>query len=132
MQAFQEATRLTAGVVFNGYGCSLDEVILDKVKKANKMREEKESERMENQKTRHDKIAAKVVAIREKNSNYKKWSTNELTTMVSWYKRPGDSKIPTTRAKLIARYLLTCNRCEVDRSRLQPGEEPVIADGEDV
>ncbi len=132
VQAFQEASRLTAGVVFNGYGCSLDEVILEKVKEANRIREEKERERLQNQKTRHDKIAAKVLAIREKNSNYEQWSANELSTMVSWYKRPGDSKMPTMRAKLIARYLLTCNRCEVDRNRLQPGEEPVIADGEDV
>ncbi len=80
------------------------------------MREQKERERLENQKTRHNKIAAKVVAISEKNSNYEKWSANELTTMVSWYKRPGDGNILTTRAKLIARYLLTCNRCEVDQS----------------
>jgi hypothetical protein len=46
--------------------------------------------------------------------------------MVSWFKRPGDSKIPTTKAKLKARYELTCNRREDDRSRLKVGEEPVL------
>jgi hypothetical protein len=114
LQAFQEATQLTASVVCNRYGCSLDEVILDKVEETTKMREEKEHERLQNQKTMHDKLAAKVDAIREKNSNDEDWSAKELTTMVSWYERPGDSKIPTTRAKLIARYLLACNRCKED------------------
>jgi len=46
--------------------------------------------------------------------------------MVSWFKHPGDSKIPTTKTKLKARYELTCNRREDDRSGLNEGEEPVL------
>jgi hypothetical protein len=39
-------------------------------------------------------------------------------------------QLPTTKSKLKARYELTCNRCEYDRSRLKEGEEPVV-DNED-
>jgi hypothetical protein len=126
--AFQEAKRLTAGVVFNGHGCHLDQTAFDRVRELNRSRELKEQERLDNQKTKHDKQAAKVAAIRAKQTTYEKWSTNELTTMVSWYKRPGDSKIPSTRVKLVARYLLTCNRIEDERNRKKPGEESIVDD----
>jgi hypothetical protein len=126
--AFQEAKRLTAGVVFNGHGCHLDQTAFDRVRELNRSRELKEQERLDNQKTKHDKQAAKVAAIRAKQTTYEKWSTNELTTMVSWYKRPGDSKIPSTRAKLVARYLLTCNRIEDERNRKKLGKESIVDD----
>jgi len=48
--------------------------------------------------------------------------------MVSWFKRPGDSKIPSTRAKLVARYLMTCNRMEHERDRKKPDEDAVVED----
>ncbi len=56
---------------------------------------------------KHDKQAAKVVAFRAKQTVFEKWSTIELTTMVSEYKRPGDSIIRSTRGKLVARYIMT-------------------------
>jgi hypothetical protein len=43
-----------------------------------------------------------------------------------WFKCPGDSKIPKSKAKLIERYELTCNRCENERNRLKQGENPVV------
>jgi hypothetical protein len=43
--AFQEAKRLTAGVVFNGHGCHLDQTVFDRVRKLNRSRELKEQER---------------------------------------------------------------------------------------
>ncbi len=48
--------------------------------------------------------------------------------MVSWFKRPGDSKLPQQKEQLLQRYLLTCNRSEQERNRLKEGEEPVIDD----
>jgi len=48
--------------------------------------------------------------------------------MVSWFKQPGDSKIPSTRAKLVARYLMTCNRMEHERDRKKPDEDAVVED----
>jgi hypothetical protein len=69
---------------------------------------------------------SKGSSIKAKGTDYEKWSSTELSTMVSWFKRPGDSKILSGKSKLVARYLLTCNRDENDRSRLKPGEEPVV------
>jgi hypothetical protein len=59
----------------------------------------------------------KVINARAKGSP-EKWNVDELKTMVLWYKRPGDNKIPTTNSALYQRYLLTCMRSEEDRSRL--------------
>ncbi len=85
--------------------------VFDRVRVLNRSRELKEQERLDNQKMKHDKQTAKVAAIQSEPSK-PRMTTNELTTMVSWYKRPGESKIPSTRAKLVARYLLTCNSIE--------------------
>ncbi len=46
--------------------------------------------------------------------------------MVSWFKRPGDSKLPQCKDHFLCWYLLTCNLSEQDRIRLKEGEEPVF------
>ena len=46
--------------------------------------------------------------------------------MASWFKHPGNSKLPTTRAPLVAHYELTRNHVEIDRTTLKPGEEAVL------
>jgi hypothetical protein len=48
--------------------------------------------------------------------------------MVSRYKRPGNSKIPSTRVEFIARYLMTCNRMEHEQDRKKPDEDAVLED----
>jgi len=48
--------------------------------------------------------------------------------MVSWFKRPGDSKLPQRKDQLMQQYLRTCNRSEQERNWLKEGEEPVIDD----
>jgi hypothetical protein len=114
--------------VFNGHGSHLDETVFQKIREINESRERRDQERLDNQRTKNEKIAAKVAAIREKQTTYEQWTAPELTTMVSWSKRPGDSKIPSTRAKLVARYLMTCNRMEHERDRKKPDEDAVVED----
>jgi hypothetical protein len=48
--------------------------------------------------------------------------------MVSWYKQPQDSKIPSTTAKLIVRYLMMCNRMEHEWDRKKLDEDAVLED----
>ena len=50
----------------------------------------------------------------------------------SWFKCIGDSKMPTTKDKLITRYEQTKNHIENGRTYLKPGEEAVVdvVDGE--
>jgi hypothetical protein len=90
--------------VFNGHGCHLDGAVFQKVREINESRDRRKQERLDNQRTKHDRIAAKIAVICNKQTTYEQWNAQELTTMVSWYKRTGDSKIPSTRAKLNARY----------------------------
>ncbi len=45
--------------------------------------------------------------------------------MVSWFKRPGDSKMPQRKEELMQRYLLTSNHSEQEWNRLKEGKQPV-------
>ncbi len=75
-----------------------------------------------------EKLRAKVAALRNKSSDPTKWNASKLQTMVSWFKRPGGSKLPQQKEQLLQRYLLTCNRSEQECNHLKEGEEPVIDD----
>jgi len=122
---FNNATKITAGVVFKGHGCILDQDVTRRVQEVYKMRVEKEEARVTKRRKKDDEDKKNVEKVRSKGGP-DTWSTSDLKIMVSWFKRPGDSKLPTTKTKLQARYQLTCNRREDDRSRLKEGEEPVL------
>ena len=49
IRAFEEAKKLTAGVVFNGHGCHLDETVFQKIREINESRERRDQERLDNQ-----------------------------------------------------------------------------------
>ena len=51
--------------------------------------------------------------------------------MVSWYKHPGDSEMPSKWDKLIKRYALKMNQSEAERSHLKEGEEALVDDDEE-
>ena len=57
-------------------------------------------------------------------------SINDLWAKVSWFKQPGDCKIPSNWDSLVEHYLLTCNHCEVKRSHLKEGEQPGVDEGQ--
>jgi len=46
--------------------------------------------------------------------------------MVSWLKRPGDSKMPSTKKLLKEQYEQTKHRCKDDRTYLKLGEAAII------
>ena len=46
----------------------------------------------------------KVEAVRQKGNTPASWDVKDLGIMVSWFKCIGDSKMPTTKDKLITRY----------------------------
>lgn len=119
--AFHSAVRLTAGKAFKANKCILDEEIRDKVRDINNKKEEKEKNKKKRKEESEAAFKKKVENARAKGGP-DKWSVDELKTMVLWYKRPGDTKIPTTKSALYQRYLLTCIRSEEDRSRLKEGE----------
>jgi hypothetical protein len=75
-----------ACAIFNGHGSHLDGTVFRKIQEINESRERTEQERFNNQRTKHDRIAAKVAPIQEKQTLYEQWTAQELTTMVSWFK----------------------------------------------
>jgi hypothetical protein len=125
VENFNTATKITAGVVFKGHGCILDGDVTRRVQELHQMKLDKEEARVVKKRKKDDEDKKNVEKVRAKGGP-DRWSTSDFKIMVSWFKRPGDSKIPTTKAKLKARYELTCNRREDDRSRLKVGEEPVL------
>ena len=51
--------------------------------------------------------------------------------MVSWFKRPGDSKMPSTKELLKQRYEQTKNRSENNCNYLSQGEVAIVDDAVD-
>ena len=129
VENFNTATRITAGIAFRSNRCVLDQEVRDRVYAINSERERKKKEVAERKEKAEETIARKVAAIKMKGGP-EKWSTDEMRTMVSWFKRPGDSKIPGTKSALYQRYLLTCTRHEDERNRLKEGEVAVVVENE--
>ena len=71
----------------------------------------------------------KVEHARAKGVIPKHWNLEDLKAMVSWFKHPGDSKMPTTKAKLLKQYALTMNRSKEERSCLKEGEDAIVEEG---
>jgi hypothetical protein len=129
LETFNRCSRMTAGVAFNaGNLCLSDGRVHQRVLEQNRARTERELAASNKRKEEQDKMQRKVDAIKQKSTDPTKWNASELQTMVSWFKRPGDSKLPQCKEQLLQRYLLTCNRSEQERNRLKEGEDPVMDD----
>jgi hypothetical protein len=127
-EIFNNSSKMTAGVAFNSGHVCLNRAVHERVREQYNTRQQKILEAEQKKKDDLAKMQSKVDAIREKSTDPTKWTATELQTMASWFKRPGDSKLPLCKEQLLHRYLLTCNRSEQERSRLKEGEEPVVDD----
>ena len=118
---------MTTGVAFWAGELSLsDGTVLQRVQEQQRQWEEKQSAAEARKKEELAKLKAKVDRTRAKSPAPVNWNLNDLCAMVSWFKRPGDSKVPQRKEDLIRRYLLTCTRSEQERNRLKEGEQPVV------
>jgi hypothetical protein len=122
---FENATRMTAGICFNGNGCLLNDEVLNRVRGINQSKRDKEQATAARKEKSERELKEKVERVRAKPGR-ESWTVDDWKTMVIWFKRPGDSKIPTSKVKLIERYEFTCNRCENERNRLKQGENAVV------
>jgi hypothetical protein len=92
---FNNCSKMTAGVAFSaGNVCLSDGKIHEKVREQYNNRNQKILDAERGKKEEFEKLQAKVAAVRNKSSDPTKWNASELQTMVSWFKRPGDSKFP--------------------------------------
>ena len=101
-EVFNNCLKMTAGVAFRVGELNLSNGnILKRVKEQHEARVEKQLASERRKKKDHDKLQEKVEWVRSKTDNPQLWNIDELKTMVSWFKQPGDSKLPTTQAKLL-------------------------------
>jgi hypothetical protein len=105
METFNTCLRMTAGVAFNAGAVDLSDVrIHERVLEQTRNREQAEIQAIKKRKQQFENLKRKVDAIREKSIDPLKWNASELHTMVSWFKRPGDSNIPKRKEQLLQRY----------------------------
>ena len=118
--------RITAGVWFSAGENILTRDLFERVQEKERKKEKEESDKRQRKQDQEDGLKRKVGEVRAKNQEPAQWTIADLKTMVKWYKRPGDSKLPGSKTKLMERYFITCGRVETDREHLKDGELPVI------
>ena len=129
-QTFNNTIKISAGVSFKARHLVLsDGTVLQKVRDIKRQKEEKALASNKQQQAKAD-AKHKVEHARAKGVTPEHWNLDDLKAIVSWFKRPGDSKMPTTKAKLLERYALTMNRSEEERSRLKEGEDAIVEEGD--
>jgi hypothetical protein len=87
---------------------SIDKTVYGYVKRTEDKIIEKQRSEEKKKRKKYFRLLEKVQKIREKSSLPEKWNSSELTTMIQWYRRKGDSKIPTTVAERRQRYFDVC------------------------
>ncbi len=129
LETFNRCLRMTAGVAFNAGTVELtDGRVHQRVIDQTRIREQNEIDAAERRRQQLENTKSKVDAIRSKSTDPTKWNANELNTMVSWFKRPGDSNIPKRKEQLLQRYMLTCHRREDEPKRKKDDEPPAVDD----
>jgi hypothetical protein len=112
---FENCSRLTAGITFNSGNRNLsDGEIHNRVLSELQKKKDKELSAQMKRLDAKASLPNKVTIIRQKNKRPEEWDKKVLTTIVSWFKRPGDKALPGNKAQLLRLYLLTCNQSEED------------------
>jgi len=120
-----------AGVAFKAHEVNLSNgTILQRVQDINKKKEEKALAAAYKWQQAEAAAKHKVDQARAKGATPKHWNLEDLKAMVSWFKCPGDSKMPATKPKLLEWYELTKNCNEWERNHQKDGEEAVIDEQE--
>ena len=70
-------------------------------------------------------LMRKVLEVHAKEDDPASWNVPDLEVLVRWFKHPTDSKIPATRASLLACHELTKNCVETDHNNLKHEEKVV-------
>ena len=87
---------------------------------------QKEYEKHLRKKDEYDVLFAQVQAIRLQNLPYNMWTQAHLRTMIKWFKRDGDEKLPSKKSEQITRYLATCHRGDLPAPMLLDGFAAVV------
>lgn len=102
--------RLTAGLIASAGQFRLASDILGYARHTKDLEEQNLRDKAFKEKEAYDILCVKVQAIRDKNLPPEQWHTNELTTMIRWYKQKTDAKIPSKKSDKLVRYFEICGR----------------------
>ena len=86
----QVASRLTAGVFVAAGHHELGMTALQKVRACVELKCQKELEALRKRDEEEKMLQQKVLAVCQKEQAH--WTVGDIRVMVSWFKRPGDSK----------------------------------------
>jgi hypothetical protein len=100
MNHFQTSTRMSAGIAFNAQSLNLSTgSVLDRVEGIHQMREEREAAQVERRAREDDTEKRNFEAVTsfmvESNKTIQDLNVQQLKALVKWFKRPGDSKMPS-------------------------------------
>jgi len=103
-QTFNNTIKISAGVSFKARHLVLsDGTVLQKVRDIKRQKEEKELAAAAKRQEVEAELKCKVKQAHAKGPSPEHWNIDGLKAMVSWFKCPGDSKMPTKK-KLVERY----------------------------
>jgi hypothetical protein len=122
--------RITAGLLAAAGKFHLCEDVRNFVQQKNANVRQKEYERRLKTKNEYDTLCAQVQAVKDLNVPPDKWNQAQLRTMVKWYKRDGDDKMPSKKQDQLARYHATCSREDLPAPQLLDGPPPLNDNGD--
>ena len=91
LQKMLDASRLPAGLIVSAGHHKLGRMALEKVQQCVKVRRQKEVESVRKKEEEEERLRQKVLAVHQKEEA--SWNQQDIRTMVSWFKCPGDSKL---------------------------------------
>ena len=118
--------RISAGLLAAAGHYQLNDNVRDYVQQKAAAVKQKEYEKHLRKKDEYDVLFAQVQAIRLQNLPYNMWTQAHLRTMIKWFKRDGDEKLPSKKSEQITRYLATCHRGDLPAPMLPDGFAAVV------
>jgi hypothetical protein len=130
---YERSTRMTAGIAFNARELNLSNgSVLRRVEEIHRLREERvlATANQREHKDASEKAAYEAVKqyMVDNNKVVQDLNVSQLKALVKWFKRPGDSKLPSRRQQLIQPYELTKGRVETEHNRKKDNEDAVRDD----
>ncbi len=120
--------RITAGLLAVAGKFQLSEKVRNYVQQKSANAQHKEYTKKLKLKEEYDALHAKVQQVLGLNLPAEKWNQLQLHTMVKWFKRDTDEKMPSKKEDLLQHYRATCMRQDLPAPQLPDAPSPQLAE----
>ena len=120
--------RITAGLLAAAGKFQLSEEVRNYVQQKSANAQHKEYAKKLKLKDEYDALHAKVQQVLGLNLPADKWNQVQLRTMVKWFKRDTDDKMPSKKEDLLQHYHATCMRQDLPAPQLPDAPPPLLAE----